>query len=57
MLLIDDLAFDTPKTSKLLSYLDGIGAEGKALILTNGEQAQRLSLGTQRRRGRGSQLR
>jgi len=38
VLLIDELDFDTPKTSKLLSYLDGIGAEGKALILTNGNK-------------------
>ena len=36
VLLIDDLDFDAPKTSKLLAYLDEIGAEGKALILTNG---------------------
>mgnify|MGYP003394875019 CR=1 FL=1 len=36
VILIDSLAFDTPSTRKLVKYLGGIGAQGKVLILTHG---------------------
>ncbi|MEZ4415179.1 MAG: 50S ribosomal protein L4 [Gemmatimonadota bacterium] len=34
VVLVDDLLFDAPKTSRLVKYLDGIGVEGTVLILT-----------------------
>ena len=36
VLLIDGLDFETPKTSRLVSLLNAIGAEGKVLLLTDG---------------------
>ena len=36
MVLVDSLEFDTPKTKKLVAMLGTLGAEGKALILTDG---------------------
>lgn len=36
VILIDDLDFDTPSTSRLVKYLKSIEAEGKTLVLTNG---------------------
>lgn len=36
VILVDDLAFEAPKTRQLVSYLASIGAEGKVLVLTNG---------------------
>lgn len=36
VILVDDLAFDAPKTRTLVAYLESIGAEGKVLILTDG---------------------
>jgi large subunit ribosomal protein L4 len=36
VLLVDALDFEAPKTRRLVSYLDDIGAEGKVLILTDG---------------------
>ena len=36
VVLVDSLEFDTPKTKKLVEMLGTLGAEGKALILTDG---------------------
>lgn len=36
VILVEGLEFDEPKTRRLVQYLDGIGAEGKVLILTDG---------------------
>jgi large subunit ribosomal protein L4 len=36
VVLIDPLAFDAPSTRRLVKYLRGIGVEGKALVLTHG---------------------
>jgi large subunit ribosomal protein L4 len=36
VLLIDGLDFETPKTGRLVSLLNAIGAEGKVLLLTDG---------------------
>ena len=36
VVLVDSLEFDTPKTKKLVEMLGMLGAEGKALILTDG---------------------
>jgi large subunit ribosomal protein L4 len=36
VILIDPLAFDAPSTRKLVKYLGGIGAVGKVLVLTHG---------------------
>ncbi len=36
VVLVDSLEFDTPKTKKLVEMLRTLGAEGKALILTDG---------------------
>ncbi len=39
VVLIDELDFDAPKTSKLLAYLKEIGATGKTLVLTHGAKS------------------
>ena len=36
VIMVDGLDFEAPKTSRLMSYLAGVGAEGKVLILTDG---------------------
>ena len=36
VVLVDSLEFDTPKTKKVVEMLGTLGAEGKALILTDG---------------------
>ena len=36
VILIDPLAFDVPSTRRLVKYLKGIGAAGKVLVLTHG---------------------
>ena len=36
VVLVDSLEFDTPKTKKLVEMLGTLGAEGKALVLTDG---------------------
>ena len=36
VILIDPMALEAPKTKALLGYLEGIGVEGKVLILTTG---------------------
>ena len=36
VVLVDSLEFDTPKTKKLVEMLGALGAEGKALVLTDG---------------------
>lgn len=41
--LVDDFAFDAPKTARLARFLSGIGVEGKVLILTS-EQRNPLYL-------------
>ncbi len=35
VLVVDALEFDGPKTKRLVEFLDGIGVEGKVLILTD----------------------
>jgi large subunit ribosomal protein L4 len=39
VVLIEDLAYEEPRTGRLVRYLREIGAEGKTLILTNGVKA------------------
>jgi large subunit ribosomal protein L4 len=39
VILIDPLAFDAPSTRRVVTYLEGIGAEGKVLVLTHGNNA------------------
>jgi len=36
VVLVDSLAFDAPKTKKLVDMLGSLGAEGKVLVLTDG---------------------
>jgi large subunit ribosomal protein L4 len=36
VVLIDPLDFEKPATRNLVKYLEGIGVEGKALLLTHG---------------------
>ena len=39
VVLVDSLAFDTPKTKTLVEVLGKVGAEGKVLVLTDGPKA------------------
>ncbi len=38
VVLVDDLTFDKPKTSRLRDYLSAIEAQGKVLLLTDGRK-------------------
>lgn len=40
VILIDGLEFETPKTKRLLEFLDKVGATGKVLLLTDGAKAE-----------------
>jgi large subunit ribosomal protein L4 len=40
VIVIDPLGFEKPATRRLVKYLEAIGAEGKVLLLTDGNQPQ-----------------